>query len=123
MTRVVAVSVGACIALTVPVIAGLFLGETLLSFYCVVVVQGLGAFLLSFSWPNLSWRVGLWMFSVWILILLFAVILGGPPTKMVDLYDAATYLWILFSGCVGGWLGAIIGRRLRKKSKIKSSPA
>jgi hypothetical protein len=113
----VAVGVGAVVALTVPVVAGLFFGESLIPFYCVVVAQGICGLLLSFVWPDLSWRAGVWLFAIWPLILAFAVILAGPPNKKADLYDALTYLWILVSGCVGGWLGTLMGRRHKKTSE------
>lgn len=122
MESVVAVGVGAVVALTVPIIAGLFFGESLIPFYCVVVSQGICGFILGFFWPHLSWRTGVWMFAIWPPILLFAVILAGPPSGKEDLYEALTYLWILFSGCVGGWCGALITRH-KKNSPIKSSPA
>jgi hypothetical protein len=123
MTSVVAIAVGPGVALTVPVIAGLFFGESLIPFYCVIVTQGIFGFILSLTWPQLTWRAGVWMFAIWPAILLFAIILAGPPTKSEELYEALTYLWILFSGCVGAWTGAFIARRFKRNTQVKSFSA
>jgi hypothetical protein len=123
MSKVVASAVGVGVAFTVPIVAGFFFGETLIPFYWVVVIQGISGIVLSFVWPHMSWRTGLWLFAIWPLILLFAVVLGGLPNRKADLFDALTYLWILLAGCIGGWLGALISTRRTKRDYHPNDPS
>jgi len=121
LSKLVVVVVGIGVGFSIPIIAGFFFGETLIPFYCVVIAQGISGIILSFVWPQMSWRVGLWLFAIWPLILLFAILLAGLPRQKQDLFEALTYVWILVAGCIGGWLGAFIARRLKHtKSQTNS---
>jgi|ERR1044072_66050 hypothetical protein len=78
-------------------------------------VTALGVALL---WPQVSWRVGLWLFLPWPPALLFSFFLTADqswPWKAVlgDLLSLAAYALMFIAACFGGWLGAVISNRRR----------
>jgi hypothetical protein len=71
---------------------------------------------LALQWPQVSWRVGLWLFLLWPAFLLFAVFLSAdrPWNWKGDLLSLAAYGSMLVAACFGGWLGAFVSKRRRK---------
>jgi hypothetical protein len=71
---------------------------------------------LALLWPQVSWRIGLWLFLLWPAFLLFAVFLSADQrwNWRGDLLSLAAYASMFFAACFGGWLGAFISKRRRK---------
>jgi hypothetical protein len=69
---------------------------------------------LGLFWPQLSWRVGLWLFLVWPPMLLFALFLAadaGPWNWKGELISLGEYALMMIAACIGGWLGSTISKR------------
>jgi hypothetical protein len=71
---------------------------------------------LALLWPQVSWRVGLWLFLPWPPALLFSFFLAADqpwPWKAVlgDLLSVGAYALMFIAACFGGWLGALTSRK------------
>lgn len=83
----------------------------------LVAAYGVSAVIFGFFWPEVGWRFGLWLFTVWPPMLLFAAFLGGEALMEghVDMKgmirDLAGYSIILVGACLSAEIGAIIKRR------------
>jgi hypothetical protein len=84
-----------------------------------VAAYGVAGVVFGLIWPNAGWRLGLWLFAVWPLMLLFSmflageVLLEGSVSWVGVLRDLAGALLVLAASCFGAEAGAVI-RRLGK---------
>ena len=79
-----------------------------------VLAYMVAGLVLGFIWPNMSWRLGLWLFSVWPPIILLMFLFSDPPPIIPwkkELLSLLGYLMILPGACLGAWIGSILRRR------------
>ena len=119
--RILAVIVGIALFLFVAFMSDLWSQtSSLLLFTFFVATYGVVGFVLGLIWPSSGWRLGLYLFAVWLPVLFFAVFLsagkGIPFYWRAELLDLLGYFLILVAACVGGWLGSILARRFKPSS-------
>jgi hypothetical protein len=126
--RIIAVSLGLGLFSTVIAVGSLFSGSSLYPFLFLVLSHAITAGVLGYIWPHIGWRIGLWMFLVWPVILivgfsLTADYIVSAQEKWKDILVALLFCFAMMPvGCSGGWIGALIAR-YKRHSPIKSSPA
>lgn len=121
--KVLALFVGIALFFVIPITIGSLLGDyTPLYLPLLVAAYGVSGVVLGFLWPEVGWRLGLWLFAVWPPMLLFALFLGGEalmegPVDMNGmLRDLLGYLMAMVAACLGAELGGIIRRRQMAES-------
>jgi hypothetical protein len=117
------VSIG--LVLTFAIAGGVLGDNTPYPFYFLVLSYGIGGLILGYVWPKMSWRLGFWLFVIWPPMLLLGLFLGGESLSWANwkanLLDVLSFFWILFVGRVGGWLGAVVGRRFKNTAPTQSA--
>ena len=84
-----------------------------------IVSYTIGGVVLGFIWPDMSWRLGIWLFAVWPLIILLAFLISDPPRVInwkEELLSLLGYLMILPGACLGAWIGSLLRLRFTSKS-------
>ena len=121
--KALAVFVGTALFFILPITIGSLLGDnTPLYLPLLVAPYGMSGAFLGFLWPDVGWRLGLWLSAIWPPMLLFMLFLGGDALmkEHVDLKgtvrDLLGYLMIMIAACLGAEVGAIIRRRRRADS-------
>lgn len=124
--RILAVLLGGAVFFFVPATVSVLLGNesrlmlpTLISTYAA---SGIGLGLL---WPNVGWRLGLYLFAVWPPALLFSIFLAGeiPWNVRTELRSLFGYFLMLLAGCAGGFLGTVVRQRFRNNKRAPTRGA
>ena len=121
--RVVAVTVGIVVLFSITLFPATWLAPVLAIFaFYATLYAALGA-LLGFIWPNISWRLGLWLFAIWPPMLLLMLLLGADAVNdwRREAFSLLGVLLILLAGCLGAWLGGSLSRRRRKESETPAT--
>jgi len=112
--KAVTVLLGIALFLTVSFVISFALGDdTSFDMPLLIASYGISGLILGFTWPDMSWRLGLWLCLIWPPILLFMLFLSAeqPSNWRRELPDLFGYLLILTAACLGAGLGAFIRRR------------
>jgi hypothetical protein len=123
--RIIAVFLGFGLFSIVTLFAWVFFGSSpSYPFLLLMLSHAITAAVLGYSWPQMAWRVGLWMFLPWPLFLLVGFFLTGEYliTREANRKDVFVVLLFCFSmlpvGCIGGWLGGIAKRQFGNKTPV-----
>ena len=113
--KAVAVLTGIVLFFAMPSIISHFVGDYS-SWYLTLLVlpYGVSGIVLGTIWPNIGWRLGVWLFLVWPPMLFFMVFLSAdkPVNLKGDPLDFLGYMLILPAGCIGAWLGSLMAWRI-----------
>jgi hypothetical protein len=115
ISRALAFFVGAILFFFLPAALSVLLGnDTSLMLPLLITAYGASGVALGFFWPNIGWRLGLYLFAIWPPVLLFSVFLAGevPWNLRAELRSLVGYFLILIAACLGGLVGSLIGRRI-----------
>ena len=108
---IVAVLLGIGLFFVLPFISSFMFGEHS-QWYLIlaIAVYSVSGVILGVIWPKMSWRLGLWLFAIWLPMLLFMVFLSADavPNWKREILSLIGYALILVAGCLGGWLGSRI---------------
>jgi len=91
----------------------------------LITAYGISGVGLGFFWPNIGWRLGLYLFAIWPPVLLFSVFLAGevPWNIRAELRSLFGYCLILIAACIGGWVGSVIGRQVKNNTSGRNGQA
>lgn len=118
LARVLAVIAGMVLFFFVGVLVQLgHLTSLLIVFMLQIASYSVVGIALGFGWPNIGWRLGLYLFSILPLIILASVLFSDPPSVVhwrEELFVLLGYLMILPGACLGAWIGSILRRRFSR---------
>lgn len=112
--KAVAVLLGIALFFTLPLVVGFILGDdTPLFLPLLITSYGVSGLILGFTWPDMSWRLGLWLYLIWPAMLLFMFFLSAeqPSDWKRESRDLFGFFLILIAACLGARLGAFIRQR------------
>ena len=117
--RIIAVFLSFVLFSIIVTLGWCFPEASLYPFLLLMLSHVVAATVLGYMWPHIGWRIGLWMFVPWPVLLLvgFGLITGYFFSGNVAWKDVSVVLVFVFSilliGCGGGWLGAVLAKRRR----------
>lgn len=126
--RIVAVLLGIILFFALPFVSDSLLGENTWRYLVLAIASyGVSGVVLGFIWPNISWRLGLWLFAIWPPMLLLMFFFSDPPPVVHWKQEILGFLGVLLilpGASTGAWLGSLIGRRVRnQRSGVSESLA
>jgi hypothetical protein len=112
ISRALAVLVGAALFLFQATVPSQLLGDNSpLLMPLDVAVYGITGLVFGFIWPDGGWRLGLYLFAIWLPMLLFGAFLAGEvPWDQRATLNLLGYVMILVAACLGAGLGTLIRR-------------
>lgn len=109
--RLSAFFAGIALAFAVPITLTLLLGEESWLFVPLMVVSyGIVGSVLGYRWPEGGWRLGLWLFAFWLLLIPLSFIFSDPiPLNFWrELQNLIWHALIGIAACFGAGLGALL---------------
>jgi hypothetical protein len=114
--RIVAVLLGITLFFALPFVSDSLLGEN--TWWYLVLSYGASGVVLGFIWPNMSWRLGLWLFAIWPPMLVLMLFFSDPQPVVHwkrEILGFLGFFLILPGASTGAWLGSLIARRVKKQ--------
>ena len=110
--RVISFAAGGAIAFIVAPLLAIPITTEWRLFSLLAFVYAVASGLVSYIWPQLGWRTGLWFFVFFPTAALASFFFGqGFPGWNALATGVLYYSWGFFAACFGGWLGSRLRRR------------
>jgi uncharacterized membrane protein YfcA len=117
--RIISFGVGGGVLFIIEPMLALLVSEGAVYFCLLALSYTFFAAVVAYIWPQLGWRTGLWFFVGFPFVVLAAFLFSDPPPRpnwRAELTGLLAYAGSgLVGACFGGWLGAMISTRRRRK--------
>jgi len=119
--RLVAIVVG-ILLLLVPAFLFEEAESAFIYFSIQIAIYSLAGVILGFTWPDMGWRSGVWLYTIWPFFVLGIFALSDRPPVIrwkEELISLIAILLILPAASAGGWFGAALRTRISRNRTLE----